>query len=196
MDYAVKRVLPQQAKVASYHLLDAADNLLLVADLTVVEGEETRRQLRLVRPDARVLATIDLPQANEGEKTKQTADYAIVADYAVYAIVSAHRRTDGESGGPGRAYFTLEVEGEKWLALARPDDETCYTLYDAVPSGLHTYNTLTELDLPPAIGQICRVREEYDYRIDLEPNRLQQTPLVVLAVTYLIDQARRDGHPA
>jgi hypothetical protein len=91
-----------------------------------------RRQVRLARPDGRLLATIELPLA---DSSAGTTDYAIIHDYAVYAILSVHSRAT-EDGAPAVPYFTLEVEGERWMALPEAQLEGCYALYDEVPRGL------------------------------------------------------------
>jgi hypothetical protein len=50
---------------------------------------------------------------------------------------------------------------------------------------------LTELDLPPSIGRICRDAGDYAFGVNLAPTRLQQTGLIILALAFLIDQV---GH--
>lgn len=192
MHFAVKRLLAPtgpQPEVANYHLLDRDGALLMVADQTVGPDLDERRQVRLARPDGRLLATIDLPEApTDGVSPKAKTDYAIIHDYAVYAIVSVHH-LEPEDNGNG-VYFSLEVEGEKWLALPDPELDLCYALYDDIPAGIHSYDAIAELDLPLCIGRICLVNSEaYAFTVDLAPYRLEQTGLVVLALAVLIDRA-------
>lgn len=162
----------------------------MVADQTVAPNLDERRQVRLARPDGRLVATIDLPEAAVGEaEAKVEADYAIIHDYAVYAILSLHRR-EVEGAPDDGIYLTLEVEGEKWLVLPDPELDLCYALYDDVPAGLHTYDAISELDLPLCIGRICLVNNsEYAFTVDLAPYRLEETGLVVLALAVLLDRA-------
>lgn len=199
MDYAVKRLSPGQGKLPNYHLIDPQGRVLVVADQSVARGPDERRQVRLARADGKLLATIDLPETGI-LNANNTADYAIVHDYAVYAILSIHRRPAGEETGKngsknaGRSsmrnshYVTLEVEGEKWLVLHHPEEPHCFAIYDEIPAGLHTYTTITELDLPPSIGRICHTEDEFAFTANLDPYRLQQTGLVVLALAYLLDR--------
>ena len=161
----------------------------MVADQTVAPNLDERRQVRLARPDGRLLATIDLPEAEPGAESAIEADYAIIHDYAVYAILSVHRR-QGKNDPSNGIYLTLEVEGEKWLALPDPELDLCYALYDDIPAGLHTYDAISELDLPMCIGRICLVNSnQYAFTVDLAPYRLEETGLVVLALAVLIDRA-------
>lgn len=191
MHFAVKRLMAPAAAqdgTANYHLLDREGALLMVADQTVAPDLDERRQVRLARPDGRLLATIDLPEAEtEAAGAEKKVDYAIIHEYAVYAIISVHRRLAEEADEA--FYFTLEVEGEKWLALPDPELDLCYALYDDIPTGVHTYDAIAELDLPLCIGRICLVNnEEYAFTVDLAPYRLEQTGLVVLALAVLIDR--------
>ena len=206
MDYAVKRLNPGQGELPNYHLLDPRGTVLLVADQGVA-GPDDRRQVRLARPDGKLLATIDLPETGT-LSANNMADYAVVHDYAVYAILSIHRRTAGDDASKdgeknavknttqGTAhgakenghYLTLEVEGEKWLVLHHPELPHCFAIYDEIPAGLQTYDNITELDLPPSIGRICQTEDQHAFTANLDPYRLQQTGLVVLSLAYLLDR--------
>lgn len=195
MDYAVRRQMSGQSEASTYELLDADGNVLLVADQTQGALPDERRQLRLAGPGGRLLATIDLPQASaEGEGDVQEIDYALIHDFAVYAILSQRRRP-GDNHTPNGTYFILEVEGETWLVLPDPEADGCYALFDEVPAGLHTYDALSDLDLPSAIGHICHSDNghEHDWRADIAPNRLQETGLLVLALAFLIDRTSRSA---
>jgi hypothetical protein len=186
MDFAVRRLSSGAGNAPNYHLLDAQDNVLIVADQSVMPDAEQRRQVRLARPDGRLLATIDLPLA---DSSAETADYAIIHDYAVYAILSVHPRVT-EDGSPSAPYFTLEVEGERWMALPDPTMDHCYAVYDEVPRGLFPYGVLADLDLPAAIGRLCALDGDHAYTASLDPDRLQQPALVILALAYLIDRTQ------
>ncbi|MFW6068246.1 MAG: hypothetical protein ACOC9E_01545 [Chloroflexota bacterium] len=189
MEYIVRRTVPETGEFPTYMLLDLNGATLLHADQSQGPPPESRRQIRLMRPGGRLLATIDVPPATVDEEEQQR-DYAIVHEYAVYAIVSVHFRQNAEGNGGPERYFVLEVEGETWLLLPHPEQKACYALYDEAPAGLHTYETLTELDLPRHIGQFCRGDEgdEQALTVQLDTVRLAHTSLVVLALGLLIDQ--------
>jgi hypothetical protein len=186
MDYAVRRLSSGADQPPNYHLLDRQDTVLIVADQNVAPDAEARRQVRLARPDGGLLATIELPLADTSAGTN---DYAIIHDYAVYAILSVHHRAI-EDGSPAAPYFTLEVEGERWMALPDPQLDGCYALYDEVPRGLSPYGALADLDLPPSIGRLCSVEGDYAYTITFDEERLQQPGVVVLALAYLVDRGQ------
>lgn len=188
MDYTVRRLTSGADQPPNYHLLDLQDTVLMVADQNVAPDTEERRQVRLARPDGRLLATIELPLL---DSAAETADYAIIHDYAVYAILSRHARLN-EEGSPAAPHFTLEVEGERWLALPDPKQDGCYTLYDEAPRGLSSYGAPADLDLPPAVGNICHQEGDGDhaYVISLDDERLQQPELIALTLAYLIDRSR------
>jgi hypothetical protein len=183
MDYTVRRLSSGAGQPSNYHLLNRQDTVLIVADQSVAPDAEARRQVRLARPDGRLLATIELPLV---DSSAGTTDYAIIHDYAVYAILSVHSRAT-EDGAPAVPYFTLEVEGERWMALPEAQLEGCYALYDEVPRGLSSV-ALADLDLPPAIGRLCAGAGDYAYTVSLDEERLQQPELIVLALAYLIDR--------
>ena len=173
----------------TYHLLDPKGAVLMAAEQSATRAPSGRRQVHLARPDGRLRATIDLPETG-ALSADSVADYAIVHDYAVYAILSLHRRPASEEADGAREnhYLTLEVEGETWLVLHHPERANCFAIYDEIPAGLHTYDTITELDLPPSIGRICQTEDDVTYTVNLEPYRLQQTDLVVLSLAYLLDR--------
>lgn len=188
MSFTVERTQETEDGSPVYSLLDAQGSTLLKAEQVPGLGPEDRQQIRLARPGGRLMATIDLPQVDvPGMEDDARTDYAVIHDFAVYAIVSACRRPDAEVGS--NAYYVLEVEGEAWTALPDAEDATCYALYDDVPAGLDTYDTLTELDLPPCIGRVCRADEGRSLAITLSPQHLKHTDLVLLALGLLIDRA-------
>jgi hypothetical protein len=54
-----------------------------------------------------------------------------------------------------------------------------------------TFQSLAIADLPEPFGAIHEVDlADYDYTIDLDPGRLQNTALIILALVYLIDRER------
>lgn len=155
---------------------------------------DQRRQLRLVRPNDRIAATMDLSQVTAEKKNGgNDADYAIIHDYAVYAIFGVRRRSVPDEQAGHTTYFTLEVEGGTWLILPHPESANCYAIYDEVPVGLHTYDTLTDVDLPEPFGSICRVSDDHTFEVDLSRYRLQHTSLIALALAFLIDFVPRNA---
>lgn len=188
MEYIVQRATSEAGESPAYSLLGTNGETLLLADQSQGPPPESRRQIRLMRPDGRLLATIDVPPATIDEE-EQKRDYAIIHEYAVYAIISVHQRQGAANGNGGATqYLVMEVEGETWLLLPHPEQDACYALYDEAPASLHTYETLTELDLPRHIGRFCRDNENQPLSIQLETARLMHTNLVVLALAMLIDQ--------
>ncbi len=189
MDFAVRRLTPSADSAPNYHLLDPDGNVLIVADQSVAADLDARHQVRLARPDGRLLATIELPLVENNGGAAETADYAIIHEYAVYAILTVHRRKVRNGGGPPGPTFTLEVEGERWMVLPEADRAGCYAIYDEVPKGLFGYETHAHVDLPPSIGRLCAEEEELAYTAALDPERLRETGLIVLALAYLVDSA-------
>lgn len=188
MEYIVQRTQSEVGDFPTYTLLDTNGATLLHAEQSQGPAPESRRQIQLLRPGGRLLATIDLPPVAVNEE-EQRLDYAIIHEYAVYAIVSVHHRHDLDDNGEKEAYFVLEVEGETWILIPHPEQEACYALYDEAPAGLHTYDTVTELDLPRHIGRFCREGSDQVLTIQLDTVRLAHTNLVVLALALLVDQS-------
>lgn len=191
MDFTVDRTASEADGTSVFILRDSQGTALLRAEQAQGPPPEHRRQIRLSRPSGRVVATIDLPQLETATTpAEKRTDYAIIHDFAVYAIISVCRRSDADEGGPTEDYFLLEIEGETWLALPDQEGVGCYALYDEVPAGLHTYETLTELDLPDSIGRLCRQAEQpAAVNITLSPLRLKHIDLVLLALGLLIDRS-------
>jgi hypothetical protein len=192
MDFVVRRLSPGADSAPNYHLLDPEGNVLVVADQSAAADLDARRQVRLARPDGRLLATIELPQVESNGPVAGTADYAIIHEYAVYAILSVHRRMIAEDAALPATYFMLEVEGERWMVLPDPDMAHCFAIYDQVPRSLFGYETHADVDLPSSTGQLCAAEGEWAYTISLDPERLRETGLLVLALAYLVDSTRQN----
>jgi hypothetical protein len=159
----------------------------MVADQAFEPAADDLPHVRITRPNGQLLATIKLPEEPAGNGNRRD-EYAVIQDYAVYAIISIRARPQSAQKEGPTHYVLVEVEGEKWLVLREADESGCFSIYEGVPAGLSTYNTLTELDLPPRVGHICPGDDQFAYIVDLEPYRLQRTPLTVLALTFVIDQ--------
>ena len=189
MDFAVRRLTPSADSAPNYHLLDRDGNVLIVADQSVAADLDARHQVRLARADGRLLATIELPLVENNGVTTDTAYYSIIHEYAVYAILSVHHGKVADEGGQPRTYFTMEVEGERWMVLPDPELARCYAIYDEVPKGLFGYETHADVDLPPSIGRLCARDDEWTYGVSIDPERLRETGLIVLALAYLVDRS-------
>ena len=192
MDYAVKRLHLGGENLPNYHLLDAEERLVLVADQIVAPELESRQQVRLGEADGRPVATIDLPR-EEPEGAEET-EYPIIQDYAVYAIITPHRPGPGLRADDG-LYLTVEVEGETWLVLPQREQPGCYSVYDETPSGVHTIPDVADLPLPEPVGRICYTGDRFAYLIDLPPERLDNTKVLVLALVFLLDRLTDPGAP-
>ncbi len=190
MDYTIRQATSEADELPTFLLQDHEATTLLIADHAQGPPPDSRRQVRMVRPSGRLVATIDLPNlaATPGEQDRRV-DYAIIHEYAVYAIISVRRRPAEEGDSGSQDYYLLEVEGETWLVLPHPERRECYAIYDEIPPGLHLYDALTRLDLPPAIGEACQHEEESSLHVALAPRRLAHTDLVVLALAYLIERS-------
>lgn len=188
MDYAIRRLNSDAGSPPRYELMGSDGASLLLTDKAESSKSDAQQQVRLVRPDGRLEATMNLSEVAAAPEEEGGVDYAIVHDFAVYAIVGVRQRPAADKEGERGIYFILEVEGEKWLALPDPERMGCYSLYDEVPPGLHTYDTLTELDLPPSVGHICTNGNDHAFLVELSPQRLEHTGLLVLALALLIDR--------
>ncbi len=191
MNYTIKRLTTDKAAPASYHLFSESGNLLLVAD-AVTRGDSQPPQVRFARPDGTLLATMNLPARDAGSRP----DYAIIQDFAVYAIITMEHRPGAAPGSVFHTYLTLEAEGGNWLVLPRQQPPGSFNVYGQMPDGLHTYKNLVESDLPEPIGHVYQAEEgDRDFLVELTTRRWRQTSLVVLALVYLLDhlQVREDG---
>lgn len=186
MQYHVKKIMIEgDQQPTGYNLLSEQGNLLLAAGLgPIQEGEERLRQLRFTRPDGTLLATMQIPAGEEtAVKGSAGTDFAVVQDYAVYAIFTPRRQEDD-----GRI-LTLEAEGGNWLVLPRPDPAGSFALFGQLPEGYHTFTRTVEAELPPQVGRVLPVgeEEEHHFKIELAARRWRQTSLVVLALVFLVD---------
>lgn len=191
MNYTIKRLTTDKAALASYHLFSESGNLLLVAD-AVTRSDNQPPQVRFARPDGTLLATMNLPARDAEDRP----DYAIIQDFAVYAIITMRQRPGAAPDTAFHTFFTLEAEGGNWLVLPRQEPAGSFSIHGQMPEGLHTYKNLVESDLPEPIGHIYRAGEgARDFVIELTTRRWRQTSLVVLALVYLLDhlQVKEDG---
>lgn len=179
MVFYVKRLNLTAKSGPRYHLFDGKGIILLVTDPGEGEPKRSYRQVRLARPDGKVVAMLEM---GEGSLTPKGLDYAIVYDDAVYAVISKRFRPDHPP------YFVLEAEQEKWLILTRPELVQRYLIFDRVPAGFGHYRQDIEPNDDQAIGQISPTDGDYHYHITLNNRRFHQTPLLILTLISLINE--------
>ena len=100
MHYRVKKLTAAgEQRASGYNLLSEQGNLLLAADLgQPTEAEGDLHQMRFTRPDGTVLATMKFPADREASAAAwEGIDFAVIQDYAVYAIFTPRQQEDGTS---------------------------------------------------------------------------------------------------
>jgi hypothetical protein len=175
--YKAQRLHTSADQARRYHLYDSADQLILVAD----QGspwlpEDTRRQVRLARPDGVQVASLDFPTAPL--KPGKGAAHALMVEHAVYALITVAREPydDGEA----TTRHVIEVEGQRWIGeRPEPADETLLALYDGGPDAA---------DSSAALGTLrTSVIEPYDLEVQVPASDLKYPGLLALALVYLVD---------
>ena len=198
ISYRVRRLHAPGEMARRYHLFDRADQLLLVAD----EGSawlpaDQPPHVRFARPDGERVASMDLPRPTDRRPEKQH-NYAIIHEHAVYALITAPIRPPSSvlgppTGGSGIVWpfsrLMIEVEGHRWLGL-RWTEETgpLLVLYDAAAAGLSLAVERDSSDLPEPLGLLEVGAGDYDFDLTLPAGRLEQGPLLGLALIFLVDQ--------
>lgn len=189
MNFGVKR-LPAEDKGRRYHLYDEHDQLILVADHgSPWIPEEPTRHVVFARPNGDPIATLDLPERNGDGKRQKGTSYAVIHEHAVYAIINEHGPENGRKAKPNELpYYTVEVEGMRWLALPHTDPHTLFALYEEVPSGVDVYGEQVAEELPPPVAAVHPVADGYDFVVEMPEERLQQSALLLLALIFLVDR--------
>lgn len=189
MKFGVRRLNSNLQYSRRYHLFDEDGRLELVAD----HGSpwllaDPDRTVRFARANGDAVASMALPrQRPESGNGQHSVSYAIILNHAVYAIVNEHQdstKTDSVLS----TYFTIEVEGMRWLALKQPARDAYVCLYDEVPADLTIYEEPLEAPLPEPVGEIHQSTGEYDLTAEISAGRLTQTALVLLALIFLVDR--------
>ena len=196
ISYRVRRLHAPGEMARRYHLFDRADQLLLVAD----EGSawlpaDQPPHVRFARPDGERVASMDLPRPTDRRPEKQH-NYAVIYEHAVYALITAPIRPPSGATGPltgssGIVWpfsrLMIEVEGHRWLGLRwREEAGPLLVLYDA--AGLSLAVERDSSDLPEPLGLLEVGAGDYDFDLTLPAGRLEQGPLLGLALVFLVDQ--------
>ncbi len=185
MHYRVKKLMiDADQQTTGYNLLSEQGNLLLAGDLGLAtEAKEGLREMRFTRPDGTLLATMKFPAGEDPSAAEWVGtDFAVIQDYAVYAIFTPRQQEDNTP------ILTLEAEGGNWLVLPRAEPPNSFALFGQLPDGYHTFDRTVEAELPPQVGRVVPAEEEvYHFNIELTARRWRQTSLVVLALVFLLD---------
>ena len=198
ISYRVRRLHAPGDAARRYHLFDRADQLLLVADQgSAWLPADQPPQVRFARPDGERVASMDLPRPTDRRPEKQH-NYAVIYEHAVYALITAPARPPSGATGPltsssGIVWpFTrlmIEVEGHRWLGLRwREEAGPLLVLYDAA-AGLSLAVERDSSDLPEPLGLLEVGAGDYDFDLTLPAGRLEQGPLLGLALVFLVDQS-------
>lgn len=194
VSYRVRRLPAADESARRYHLFDRADQLLLVADRgSAWLSPDEPLHVRFARPDGERVASMDLPRPDE-RRPDRKQNYAIIYEHAVYALITAMDLSSGSNPlalpvAP-RSFdrLVIEVEGNKWLALRRTEDDgPLLVLYDTDAAGLSPLIDPEAADLPEPIGLLEVGTGDYDFDLTLPAGRLEQGPLLGLALVYLVD---------
>ena len=181
-----------------YHLFDRAAHLLLVADQgSAWLPADHPPGVRFARADGERVASMDLPRPTDRRPERQH-NYAIIHEHAVYALITTPVRPPSGATGPltsssGIVWpfmrLMLEVEGHRWLGLRwREEAGPLLVLYDAAAAGLSLAVERDSSDLPEPLGLLEVGAGDYDFDLTLPAGRLEQGPLLGLALVFLVDQ--------
>ena len=199
VDFGIKRLLTEQSGDARvYHLFDRDDTLKLVADYGSpwLSSEHADSTVRFAETSGKTIAQMDLAATDtKTQGGRQSRDYVIVLNHAVYAILSEyHLRDDDETE---RIYFVIHVAESMWLALKEKGNQPYFTLYNTVPTSL-TSRSMKPMfsDLPEPVGEIDRELHQYDYAVTWQPDGIKHAELVVMALVFLIDRLNDGGWAA
>lgn len=169
MTYKVKRLERGDGIPAGYHLFDQSETLLFVADPGLAQEAKA---MRFARPDGTLCAMMNVPKLADVE-------YALIQDFAVYAMFNRLARPEGMC-------LIFEVASERWLI--RPEAEG-YVVYDGVPAGYPDFLSPEDVVFPDACGHIVMNGiVDYHFSVSFERHYWWQVGLVMLAVITLLDE--------
>jgi hypothetical protein len=191
MEFEIRFLEPHSEVLQRCHFYDAQGMLTLVAEMGTPWYEDESSKIRIATSGGELLATLDFPGVETtGKQGQGRIDYALIYDHAVYAILTKYAPLDPDDED-ALPYFTIEAEGERWLALGERENgrlpHSKFSLCDNTPSDLSVY--ADPLDAcNGTIGKIRRVTGEYDYDVTFPDDRFQQPQLISLALVFLIHQ--------
>ena len=187
VEFGIRRLAPFEG-ASRYHLFNDEGQLVLVADYrSPWLPDDGVRQVRFAKPDGSPIASLDLPQNLHGNgRLDAEVSYAIIFDYAVYAIITENNRSPRQPD-PVTTYYTIELEGNKWLVLPTKGDGSIYGLYNNLPTGFNHHIQFDVEDLPEAAGRIRKAVEGFDFVATIPLSKLRQRELVSMALVFLID---------
>ena len=190
IDFGIKRLDMSDGGISRvYHLFGHDGSLKLVADFASpwLTSENPKRYVRFANSAGKIVAQMDLAAtATKLFGGRQSKDYTIVLDHAVYAILSEfHSHEDDEE----RTYFVLRVAESMWLVLKEEKDPTQFTIHNDVPASF-TSRSMEPMfsDLLEPSGEINRGSTQYDYAVSWHDERIKKMELLVLGLVFLIDR--------
>jgi hypothetical protein len=190
MEYGIRFLEPHSEALQRCHFYDDQGKLNLVAEFGTPWQQEEISKIHIATPGGELLATLDFPGVGTiGKQGRGRIGYALIHDHAVYAIITKHAPLDADE--EALPYFSIEVEGERWLALGERENgrlpSSKFFLCDNAPSDLAVYaNPLDACS--EAIGKIRCVVGDYNYDVTFPNGRFQQPRLISLALVFLIHQ--------
>ena len=192
VDFSIKRLqMDEESESRVYHLFDREGSLKIVADFASpwLSSEHSDRYVRFADSSGKTIAQMDLA-ATETKMLggRQSQDYAIVLNHAVFAILSEYQWHDEEGS---RTYFVLRVAESMWLVLKEETNQPYFTIYNEVPASL-TSRSMEPMfsDLPEPIGEINQDSQQYNYLVRWQEDSIKRLGIVVLGLIFLIDRLK------
>lgn len=187
-DFGIQR-LPPSVSGRRYHLFNDQNELALIADFgSPWLASEPRKQVRFAHSDGRPVATLEFPD-DAFRRKETTRSYAIIFDYAVYALINEIVPSPGTSRTL-HPHYTIEVGGNRWLLLPHGEQASAYELYPLPRS--FGRNLQPDADaLPEPVGSIRRDEAGFDYVTSLPVEVIAQRALITLALIFLLDNGPR-----
>jgi len=191
MEFGVRFLEPHAEDLQRCHFYGDQGKLDLVAEFGTPWQADEDSKIHIATPSGEPIATLDFPGVETTDKQGHgRIGYALIHDHAVYAIITKHAPIDLDEED-ALPYFSIEVEGERWLALGERGNGRSpiskFVLCDNAPANLAVY--ADPLDVcDEAIGKIRRVTGDLDYDITFPEERFQEPMLISLALAFLIHQ--------
>jgi hypothetical protein len=183
-DFGIQRLLPT-VDGRRYHLFNDQNELVLIADFgSPWLASEPRKQVRFAHSDGRLVATLEFPD-DAFRRNEAARSYAIIFDYAVYALINEIRPSPGASGAADLSY-TIEAGGNRWLLLPHGEQALAYALH-RLPRSFGRNLQPNADELPEPVGSIRRAEGGFDYVASIPDEVIAQSALITLALIFLLD---------